>query len=205
MVLFYFASITPRRLTVNLITMNTITSSKEVSHFPHGSLEDFPCETSSALKSEGIMSAATRHGSSCAMPPPRPQVRVSKFSRLVIIPYDDAESKWYTQEEQRLFNRTRLHDALRLRNFRNLLPTSARMREDILYECVGLENFLSPHITRRVVQKKREHIKAVLSAQEIHQGTNMIKKLYETSKKSSQWSREKAAKVAACHAIRSDY
>jgi hypothetical protein len=182
--------------------MNAITSSKEVLHFPHGSLKYLPCETSSAMESEGIMSDTSNDVSLCAKPPPRPRVRFSKFSQLVIIPYDDAKSKWYTQEEQRHFNRTRLRDALRLINFINLLPTSARMREDILYECVGLENFISPDIARRVVQKKRAHTEAVLSAQEMHQGTNMIKKLYETSKKSSQWSREKAAKVATCHASR---
>jgi len=182
--------------------MNTITSSKEVSHCPHGSLEDLQCEIRSAFESEGIMSDTSSDVSSCAKPPLRPRVRFSKFSQLVFIPYDDAKSKWYTKEEQRLFNRTRLHDALRLINFKNLPPTSARMCEDILCECVGLEKFLSPHIARRVVQKKRAHTEAVLSAQEIHQGTNMINKLFETSNKSSQWSREKADKVAACHASR---
>jgi hypothetical protein len=201
--IFYFAPHTPRRLTEELFTMNTIISNKEVSLFTHGSLQDLPRETSTALESEGIMPAATSPVPPCAKPPPRPRVRISKFSQLIIIPYDDAQLKWYTQEERRLFNRTRLHDALRLRNFRNLLPTNARMREDILYECLGLENFLSPHIARRVVQKKRAHTEAVLSAQEIHQGDDMIEKLYETSKKSSQWSRERAAMIAACHASRS--
>ncbi len=135
-IIFLFSTPYALRLRVNLFTMNTITSTKEVSFVTHGTLQDLPCKTSTALESEGIMSAASSPMPSCAKPPPRPQVCISKFSQLIIIPYNDAQMKWYTQEEWRLFNRTRLHDALRLRNFRNLLPTNARMCKDILYKCL---------------------------------------------------------------------
>lgn len=181
--------------------MKNSASINEVSSFRHYSVEDFTCEPSIASESEIIMSAGG--------PLPlranklRSQVRISQFSQLFIIPYDDVKSKWYTQEEQRLFNQARLSDALRLRN---LLQgeTCAEINEDVLCELVGLETFIFPHTARHAVQKKRAHREAVLFlAQKMHRDDDddsMIEKLSESSKKSSRWARERAAKIAACYA-----
>ena len=176
--------------------MDTTTSRDEFAPLSQGLIVDFPCEPRIPLKSEGAVSTAATFA------PPR--VRISKFSQLVIIPYDDMESKWYTQDEQHLFRQTRLTDIRRLRDMlRDAAP--ALMCEDILYECLGIENYLTPHTARRVVLKKQAHSKAVLSVQMTHQGDHMIETLSETSMKNSQWAREKAAEVAAVHASSLNY
>ena len=133
-----------------------------------------------------------------------PRVRFSKFSQLVIIPYDDMESKWYTQEEEHLFRQSRLTDVRRLRDMlRDAAP--ALICEDILYECLGIENYLTPGTAHHVVLKKQAHTEAVLSVQMTHQGDHMIETLSKTSMKYSQWAREKAAEVAAVNARSLNY
>ena len=170
--------------------MDTTTSRDESPPLFQGLILDFPCERGIPLKSEGIVSTAATFA------PPR--VRFSKFSQLVIIPYDDMESKWYTQDEQHLFRQSRLTDVRRLSDMlRDAAP--ALICEDILYECLGIENYLTPGTARRVVLKKQAHSEAVLSVQ-MTQGDHMIETLSKTSMKSSQWARERAAAVAAVHA-----
>ena len=152
---------------------------------------DFLCEPRVALKSKGIKTPATK------LAPPR--VHFSKFSQMFIIPYDDVESKWYTQEEQRHFYQACLSEIRRLEDMlRNAAP--ALMSEDILYECIGIENYLSPCTAHRAVLMKQIHSETVLLAQRTHQGNHGIETLSETSKKSSQWARARAAEVAAAYA-----
>ena len=161
-----------------------------------GSIVDFLCEPRVALESEGITTIAPTFAPA--------RVHFSKFSQLVIIPYDDMESKWYTQEEEHLFRQSRLTDVRRLRDMlRDAAP--ALICEDILYECLGIENYLTPCTAHRVVLKKQAHTEAILSVQMIHQGDHMIETLSETSMKNSQWARERAAEVAAVHASSLNY
>ncbi len=72
-----------------------------------------------------------------------PRVRVpSSVSYLFIIPYDDVESKLYTQEEQRHFYEACLSDICRLGDMlRDAAP--ALMSECILYECMAIVNYLT--------------------------------------------------------------
>ena len=83
--------------------------------------------------------------------------------------------------------------------------TSALMSEDILYECMGIENYLSPCTARCVVPKKQAHSEAVLSEQMMHQGNQRVETLSETSNKNSQWARARAAEVAAFYASNFHY
>ena len=159
--------------------MDTTTTSRE--EVPPLSV-DFLCEPRVALKSKCIKTTAT------TLAPPR--VHFSKFSQMFIIPYDDVESKWYTQEEQRHFYQACLSDIHRLRvMLRDAAP--ALMSEYILYECGGLTSS---------VEMRQAHSEAVLSAQRTYQGDHGSEKLSETSKRSSKWARKRAAKVAAIHA-----
>jgi hypothetical protein len=170
--------------------MDTANSQEECPS-THGLIVDFPCKSRISPKSEGIVSTA----------PKSAQLRVcfSKFSELVIIPYDDAKLKWYTQEEQRLFRQSRLADVRRLRD---MLRDSTSICEEVLYECLGIENMLfSYDVLRYANQKKQAHSSAVLLTQSMHQGDHSrIEELSETSKKSSRWARERAALLAALHA-----
>ena len=181
--------------------MKNSTSINEVSSFPHDSVQKISCEPSIVSEDEVII-LADGPVPLCAKPSSLPQVRISQFSQLFIIPYDDAKSKWYTQEEQHLFNRARLSDAMRLRNLLQDETRAAGKNEDVLCKLVGLETFIFLHTAHHVVQKKSAHREAVLLAQMTHQGDDdsMIEKLSESSKMSSRWARKRAAKVAACYA-----
>ena len=95
--------------------MKNSTSINEVSSFPHDSVQYFSGKPSIVSEDEAII-LADGPVPLCAKPSLLPQVRISQFSQLFIIPYDDAKLKWYTQDEQHLFNRARLSDAMRLRN-----------------------------------------------------------------------------------------
>ena len=127
----------------------------------------------------------------------RRPVRFSQFSQLVTIPYDDAKSKWYTQEEERLFKQAMFSDARMLR-FLLQNATPLLIKEGVIYECVGLEKLIS--VSSRHQEKKRKHSEIVLAAQMICQGNIRIEKISEISKKFSQGARERAAKVAVCYA-----
>jgi hypothetical protein len=86
----------------------------------------------------------------------RKRVCISEFSLLVMIPYDDAKSKWYDQQEERKFKREMLADVLTVRDLlRGATP--ALMSEDILFSSVGIENHLSPSLARDAARKKHVH------------------------------------------------
>jgi hypothetical protein len=164
--------------------MDTKTS-QEVPSSPHDLIVDFPCQPRIVSNSQDIKYDVPLSA--------RPRVQFSKFSQLITIPYDDAQSKWYTREEQHQFKRKRLSDALRLRySLRNATP--ALSSEELLYECVGIEKFLvrSAHVA---------HSDVVLAAHRLHQGNNRIDTIAKISMMSSQWARERAAEVAALYAM----
>jgi len=120
----------------------------------------------------------------------RPQVRISEFSQLFLIPYDDAESKWYTRDELRLSRQAAFANALRLRDCLRI-ATPASVSQDILDECLGLERFLTQVVTRRIVTV---HVNAVLLAQRVYQGEERkVEMISEISMISSRWARERAA------------
>jgi hypothetical protein len=155
-----------------------------------GLIVDFPCEPRIALnaqRSKGTVSTASTF--------PRPQVQISQFSQLFMIPYDDTESKWYTQEEMSRFKESRLSD---IHTLRDLLrdATPALISEETLCECVGMENFLSSFTAHLVIQKRRAHSEAILSMQRNYQGDHKIEMLAKTSQKSSRWARKRAANMA---------
>lgn len=175
--------------------MNTITSNEELP-FAQGIVEDVTCKPIHDSESKSIMSNARLRAKHPLRAKPR--VRISKFSQLVMIPFEDAKAKWYTQEEMRLFNEARLSDAKRVAD---ILWDETQISKDFIYECVGIDNFISPCTLRRVVQKKRAHSELVLLTQRIYQGNNRIEKLSDTSEKSSRWACERAARTAAGYAM----
>jgi len=159
--------------------MDAKTTSQKVNPSPH-MIVDFPCRPRST----------------------RRQVRFSQFSQLVTIPYDDAKSKWYTQEEERRFKQAMFSDARMLRYVLQN-ASSSLIKEGIIYECVGMEKFISG-VSTELHENKRKHSEIVLAAQMICQGNNRIEKISEISKKFSLGARERAAKVAACWRVYDD-
>lgn len=127
----------------------------------------------------------------------RPNVQISQFSQLVTIPYDDPETKWYTKEEKDCFKRDMLLD---VRMLRDLLreETPGLISEEVLNECVGIENLLSSYTAHLVVKKRREHSMAVLSVQREYKGDDhMHEMLAKTSYESSRWARKRAVTLAS--------
>jgi hypothetical protein len=74
--------------------MNTITSNEELP-FAQGIVEDVTSKPIHDSESKGIMSNARLRAKHPLRAKPR--VRISKFSQLVMIPFEDAKTKWYTQ------------------------------------------------------------------------------------------------------------
>jgi hypothetical protein len=168
--------------------MDTITSNeKHDTPIPQGLIINFPCKSHVECESKVITSTAPSFA--------RKRVRISEFSLLVVIPYDDAKSKWYDQREERKFKREMLADVLTVRDLlRGATP--ALMSEDILFSSVGIENHLSPSLARDAARRKQAHSLVIRLAQ-INDSDNMVEKLSEISSNSSRLARERAEKVAA--------
>ena len=66
------------------------------------------------------------------------------------------------------------------------------MEEDILYDCVGLESFLSSQVMRFLKERKREHVRSVVEMQDYLNDKQLAE--YTMSRSSS--SRERAQKMA---------
>ena len=167
--------------------MDTITSNEnQVTPIPQGIIVNFPCKSHVECESKVIPSTAPLFA--------RKRVRFSEFSLLVMIPYDDAKSKWYAQREERQFKREMIADVL---TFRDLLrrATPALMSEDILFSSVGIENYLSPSLARDAARKKQAH-SLVIRLTQINDSDNTFEKLSEISINSSRLARERAEKVA---------
>ena len=90
-------------------------------------------------------------------------------------------------------------DAFRMRDwFRNLPPDM--VTQDDLYECVGIEHFLSEDSGRHRLERRQAHIEAVLSAQRAHQGACKVEKISLASESSSRLARESAENLAKVYA-----
>ena len=129
---------------------------------------------------------------------PSPNVSRSitfKLDANVVIFTEDSEgSTRYTQEECAFFKRQALLDSLRLVK-RQI--TSAPL-EIGLYECVGLERYLSNSLLRRTMEARRAHINAVLEEQrfQVRNGVWDEQRLAVVSRASSDWARGRAIEVA---------
>ena len=90
-------------------------------------------------------------------------------------------------------------DASRMRDwFRNLPPDM--VTQDDLYECVGIEPFLSEDLGRQRLEMRRAHVEAVLLAQRAYQGASKVKKISQASERSSRLGRESAENLAKVYA-----
>ena len=134
---------------------------------------------------------------SAAVAPPRPQVRFSQYSQLNVIPKDDGSSKWLSQMEKDHIKQRLLLDVERMRTFLHDTPPD-RIAKDELYECIGIEHFISDEHLEQRFERYRAHVNAVLLAQSAHIGA--CEKISRASERSSQWARESAEKLAKVYA-----
>ena len=66
-----------------------------------------------------------------------------------------------------------------------------------LFECMGIEEFVTQDLARHVIEKKRAHVDAVLLEQRLQkqQGVRDPKKLSSVSQKSSCWTRNRTTNL----------
>ena len=156
-------------------------------------------------RAEPIVLETTAHVNK---PSPQRNVRFSKYSTLVVLKEHESSSSdcWYTREEQARARKRGVYDAYRLRmaldNIRNDQRTITQ--DDLLDQCIGLENFLSAEVTKTVMSKKKQHIAAVLLAQSIN-GCGAIERIRVVSEHSSMFAGKRAAtRAAVIHASLSE-
>ena len=88
----------------------------------------------------------------------RPQVRFSPYSQLVVIPKDGVHSKWFSQRDRRQMKHRQLIDAIRMQDlFRNTSPDM--VTQDDLFQCVGIEPFLSADLGLQRIERKQAILK----------------------------------------------
>lgn len=121
-------------------------------------------------------------------------VRFSTFSDQVFIPKDDATSKSYSHREIASFKRALVQDAQRASALFERAPHESITRGQ-LYECVGLEAFLSQDVSERTVSSVQMHKSIVLAGQSLY----TPEALAQVSSMSSQWTRDRAHSIAASY------
>jgi hypothetical protein len=140
---------------------------------------------------------------------------------MALIPHPTREenaAKWYTEQDNDYFKAVATVE-------RNQFVTGLLSRpsesfaSDELVHCVGLENYLSRNVNQRVRETKKRHTKSLLREQARQRvlrrmlgdecsrscGTSTIssgtsdceERLARLSEASSQWSRERAHRIAA--------
>ena len=137
-------------------------------------------------------------------------VSFSTYSQAILLPppedEDDMESRHYTQEDIRRFQQVLISDVERLRDeLGSMSPED--INADQMYDCVGLEKFLSPELHRRTVAAMHAHVEAVLEEQGLQLEEQMMggsivvmdrgEVLAAKSRLSSAWSRGRAEELAA--------
>ena len=93
-----------------------------------------------------------------------------------------------------------IRDAMRISREINNTPIEAITPEQ-LYECVGIEVFVTQGLAVYVAEKKRAHVDDVLSEQTLQEynGICDIEKLSSVSKNGSRWHRSRAQKLASAY------
>ena len=139
-------------------------------------------------------------------PSPQRNVRFSKYSTLVLLKEHESMSSdcWYTREEQARAKKRVVYDAYRLRQaLDNIHNDPKTATQDVLDQCIGLENFLSAEVAKTAMNKKKQHVAAILSVQ--RRGSGAIEKIRVVSEHSSMWSRKRAkTRAAVIHASLSE-
>lgn len=157
-------------------------------------------DRSGRTKCDGLI-ADFPFGPDRTSPPSEGKSRAVTFnpvSHVAVVPEDKIETKAYSREDIRRFQQTLLLDVHRLR--RELASTPpGEIDHDRLYDCVGLERFVSRALQIRTTAAMRAHVDAVLEEQSLQEqrGCSDEKVLASVSRSSSAWARNSAEQRAA--------
>ena len=111
---------------------------------------------------------------------------------MYMIPQDSNKSMFYSEDDIDIFKRNSYRDALQMRRH---FASREEISREVLYDCMGLENFASQEVLQRIRMKRRAHVNAVLREQQ--RGTNSsINSIAMVSMIHSRWARQRAEKIA---------
>ena len=130
-----------------------------------------------------------------------PTVTFSKLSQLAIIPeWDEASTSeaWYTKDDKIIFQRALLRDARRVAAEVERAPLDAPLTADVLYECVGIEAFVTDGLMARIAERRRAHVRAVLVEQRLQKelGIHDPERLAAVSSQFSRSMKDRARRLA---------
>jgi len=147
----------------------------------------------SRIGSGGMMVDWPRRDDGATRTTIRRAVSFSPTSEMYIVPQESSsKSMFYSREEIDTFKRNLQHD---IHQMRRHFASGEETSREVLYDCMGLENFASQDVLRRIVTKRRAHVNAVL--QEQQRGTNSsINSIAMVSMIYSRWARQRAEKIA---------
>lgn len=144
-------------------------------------------------------SAATSTNKAPASAPKR-SVRFSQMSSLAFIEKpskDIIDVKWYSKADRAHFKQTLKLDVMRMQRILATVPKEF-ITEDVLITCVGMEHLMSQELTFRTLQRRSEHRGAVMGEQDRQEFLYLQddEAIRESSEKFTQWSRERAHRLA---------
>ena len=150
--------------------------------------------TSSGFSTDDLFAG---HPSSPLQKPAR-SVAFKQYSQMVLIPEEKSSAKLcYSSEDIRQFRQQMLLDVQQLRRDLDTIRTND-ISPDQVRKCIGLERFLSQDILARTLEASQAHTAAVLEEQHNQEQSNVYsaEKLSQVSMKSSNWSRQRAERIA---------
>ena len=122
------------------------------------------------------------------------QVTFSQYSSLLIISNDNTRIKKNSPQDEQRFRQELVQDARRMARILETTP-AYNVTPQQLYQCMGIEPYVTPGLAVRLQDIKRKHVNAVLGEQRRQRGVCDIEKLSSVSKQTSGWSRERAYKL----------
>ena len=126
-------------------------------------------------------------------------VTFSQFSELGFIPKDkESTRKWYTPQDTHHFRQVLAQDILSMKMKIQRMPQKAVLSPEDVYNCVGIEVFLTNGLALRMRDERFAHIDAVLLEQNLQRqnGTCYLEKLSAVSEKKTLWVKERAHNLA---------
>ena len=131
-------------------------------------------------------------------------VHFSETSTMIITERatdDEIKRKWLSEEEEAAIQHEFKQQVQAMMMRKTSSSPRAQLDPEDLYECIGMEKFLSNDICTKSALKRRMHIHKILSAQDRQRkmGVCTPELLSMISERSSEWT------VARSHAIASKY
>mmetsp|Transcript_6101 Transcript_6101/g.12466 ORF Transcript_6101/g.12466 Transcript_6101/m.12466 type:complete len:197 (-) Transcript_6101:119-709(-) len=130
-------------------------------------------------------------------------VHFSSASTLAIYqlsPEEENAIKWDSAEDRQRFRCNQKLDVIRIRHKIQLCKEhhSAEDNDQMLLECLGLENLLSYKTLKRAAKRRRDHVRKVLEEQESQLALNFwdVEAISRVSESSSTLSKEMAKTLA---------